>query len=390
MALTIEAKITRHAKINNDLILRVTRGEVSNPEDHALIITKAPSPSQASDRYAAIIQALTDDVVIKHPITIKLSSRKILDLADGDIIRVPAQGNFIDVVFRVNSSNNALFVTNRCNSKCILCPQKPMENDPPDNVRMIMKQIDLTDKSVKWLGITGGEPTVLKEDLVRIIAKCKDTLPNTNILLLSNGMAFSDFAFCKQIAEVKPRVLIVAITLYSDYPKDHDFITGVKNSFFRTSEGIYKLNHVGIPVEIRIVIHRHNFDRLSKVARYIYMNFPFAFHIAFMGLEITGYAADNLNEVWIEPPRFQEELKMAVNYLRKRNRMVSIYNLPLCMIAPEIRGLARQSISDYKKVYHEICENCIVKSKCSGFFSSCIGLYSPHIKPILKTTCLTF
>ena len=64
MALTIEAKITRHAKINNDLILRVTRGEVSNPEDHALIITKAPTPSQASDRYAAIIQAVTDDVVI--------------------------------------------------------------------------------------------------------------------------------------------------------------------------------------------------------------------------------------------------------------------------------------------------------------------------------------
>jgi His-Xaa-Ser system radical SAM maturase HxsC len=385
MATRIEANVTRSLKMDDDLVLRLTRRDVANPEDHAFVLAQAPHSTASLHKYAAVVQPIEEKVLVQHRIIIKLSYHQLDMLAEGDIVRVPSSGNFVSSIYRMGSRNNVLFVTNDCNCRCVLCPQKSLEADPPNNLEMILKQIELMDKSVEWLGITGGEPTVLKHDLIQILDKCRTALPDTNVLLLSNGMEFSDAGFCEQIGEAKPTRLTVAVTLYSDFPRDHDWTTGVPGNFFRTSEGIHRINHVGVPVEVRVVVSKRNCDRLPQIARYLYMNFPFAIHIAFMGLEMSGYAAENSDEVWIEPPKFEAALGLAVDYLRRRNRAVSVYNLPLCMVPEEIRSFARQSISDYKNVYHELCEGCVLKSQCAGFFSSSVDLYAPYIERNART-----
>lgn len=60
----------------------------------------------------------------------------------------------------------------------------------------------------------------------------------------------------------------------------------------------------------------------------------------------------------------------AVSLLRQVGMNVSIYNVPLCLLAPALRPFARKSISDWKNEYAQACERCAAKPDCCGFFKS--------------------
>ena len=51
-------------------------------------------------------------------------ARALGHLDEGDIVAVHASGT-IQTLFRARSSTNAMFVTDRCNSNCLMCSQPP-------------------------------------------------------------------------------------------------------------------------------------------------------------------------------------------------------------------------------------------------------------------------
>ena len=55
---------------------------------------------------------------------------EIETLTDGDIVLVTPEGR-INVMYQSCDADHTVFITNRCNSCCIMCPQPP-SNDPPD------------------------------------------------------------------------------------------------------------------------------------------------------------------------------------------------------------------------------------------------------------------
>ena len=66
--------------------------------------------------------------------------------------------------------DNALFITNRCNSNCIMCPVSSIVRKKSGIARIeellqIVKQIP---SDAEHLTITGGEPFLLKKDLFRL------------------------------------------------------------------------------------------------------------------------------------------------------------------------------------------------------------------------------
>ena len=65
-------------------------------------------------------------------------------------------------------------------------------------------------------------------------------------------------------------------------------------------------------VQIRVVVHQQTFKRLPKLAEFIARNLTFVDHVAFMGLEITGFTRANLDILWIDPIDYQTELRDAV------------------------------------------------------------------------------
>ena len=89
-----------------------------------------------------------------------------------------------------------------------------------------------------------------------------------------------------------------------------------------------------------------------------------------MGLENTGFAIANADELWIDPIDYKELLAEAVNTLASAGTRVSVYNIPLCLLPRSIWPYAVQSISDWKNDYVDECQTCVEKKRCSGFFTT--------------------
>jgi hypothetical protein len=111
-------------------------------------------------------------------------------------------------------------------------------------------------------------------------------------------------------------------------------------------------------------------ERLVETGRWIARNLPFVDHVALMGLENTGFAIANDKLLWIDPVDYKEQLAETVATLSSAGVKVSVYNLPLCLLAPSARPFAAQSISDWKNGYVDECDRCEEKPNCSGFFTS--------------------
>ena len=239
--------------------------------------------------------------------------------------------------------------------------------------------------SVSHIGITGGEPTLKPEDLRSILRFCRERFRAATISLLTNGKRFEDLEFTRNIAEIGHPGLVYCVSLYSDTDIEHDRIVGIPGSFKQTVKGLHNLALFRQRVEIRVVILRNNYQRLPSMAEFIYRNFPFVVHVAFMGMECTGLASTNLDQVWIDPTEYASELKDAVLHLNRRAIPISIYNLPLCLIPHEVWRFSKNAISTWKNVYLEQCEECKVRADCGGVFATSVK-QSNRITPVRELT----
>ena len=306
-------------------------------------------------------------------------------LADGDVVAVDPRRADIAVLYRKRSLFNSILVTERCNNNCVMCSQPPRKSEDQFRVKELLEVIPLIDVNTKSLVITGGEPTLLVDDLLKIVLACRNFLSSTALLVLSNGRFFSYLSYCRALAEIKHPDLMIAVPLYSDLANQHNFIVQADGAFDQTVRGIMNLARCGHKVEIRTVIHKLNVERLAAFTQFIVRNLPFVHHVALMGLEIVGHARANLEALWIDPGEYRDALGQAVSELRLHRIPVSIYNHPLCMLDREFWPYARQSISDWKNVFLDACAGCAVRDRCCGFFSSSMVLHSTHVSPMASS-----
>lgn len=219
--------------------------------------------------------------------------------------------------------------------------------------------------------------------LVELIQVIRKTLPDTDIHLLSNGRAFKDFDFTKDVVEVGEDKLILGIPLHSDYAGDHDLIAGSQNAYIETMKGLYNIAMQGGIIELRIVMNKLNFSRFLPMAKFIHKNLSFVTWTAFMGMERTGFADSKSEKIWIEPIEYQAELDDAVHFLADWSHEVAIYNIPLCLLPKGLYNFAKRSISDWKNYYLPECNQCVMKEKCCGLFTTSSVPYD-GIAPILS------
>lgn len=304
-------------------------------------------------------------------------------LNEGDIVCVDTDGN-IQTLYRVNSEHNFLLVTERCNSNCLMCSQPPRDRDDIEYLFGIHSQlIPLIPKECKALGITGGEPTLLGSRFIELLRLIKGELPNTELQVLTNGRSFCSADFVNDIADLRYDKLILCVPLYADYYQLHDYVVQAKGAFYQTLLGLQNLARFNLRVEIRVVLHKLTIPRLTKLARFIYMNLPFVEHVALMGLEHQGYTPHNIDLLWIDPFDYRNELAQAVEFLDSFGMNVSVYNLQLCILQKRIWKHSRKSISDWKNIYLKECNSCAVKNECGGFFASTENFHSSHITPLI-------
>lgn len=322
----------------------------------------------------------------RYGLPIVHKTREIDHLMDGFVIAIEPGSGFVRTVYRPDSEHNILFATERCNSNCLMCSQPPQDRDDADALTARnLELIELLDPAPNYLCITGGEPTLLGQRLLLLIAALRDRLPSTAVHMLSNGRMFAWPEFTQAFAEVAHPNFTIGIPLYSDVSGDHDYVVQAKGAFDQTIMGLHQLARWGQRIEIRVVLHALTIRRLPQLAEFIYRNLTFADHIALMGLETIGYTPRNLTQLWIDPKDYQPELCEAVETLRLGGMNVSIYNHQLCVLDCRLWKFAKKSISDWKNIYLNECNGCGVRDQCGGFFQWATKTHSAHIRP-LETT----
>jgi len=303
-------------------------------------------------------------------------------LAEGDVVRVEPTRGRVAALYRRSSTANTLLVTERCDNYCLMCSQPPRKQDDSWLLDELVEVIPLISPETRELGITGGEPGLLGERLIHLVDMLKRLLPQTAVHLLSNGRSFSKLEFARALARVRHPNLMVGIPLYSDLPEEHDYVVQSLGAFDETVRGIMNLKRSRVGVELRFVIHAQTHARLPEFANFVARNLLFVDHVALMGLELMGFARTNLKELWVDPLDYQRELTDAVKVLHRSGLTTSIYNHPLCVLAPELQPYAVKSISDWKNIYFPECEPCTRRNDCGGFFSSSALKRSRGIAPI--------
>ena len=301
-------------------------------------------------------------------------------LREGDIATLDGSTGTVRSLYRPYELHHHLFVTERCNSNCLMCSQPPKDKDDVEALtKRNLELINLIEEPPPYLTITGGEPTLLGENLFKLISQLKTSMPTTELHMLTNGRTFAFPEYARNFAGIGHPNISLGIPLYSDTAGLHDYVVQAKGAFDQTVSGFHQAARNGIRLELRVVLHKLTIPRLTKLVDYIYRNLTFVEHIALMGLEYTGYTPRNIDELWIDPYDYQDELETAVEYLDTRNMTVSIYNHQLCVLRPSLWRFARKSISDWKTLYLPECQKCSALTSCGGIFQWAVKKHSAHI-----------
>ena len=226
------------AGITIPIVGRIARGPRRPDErhEHIRLLDQPPSSEELSGYLA--VAASFGPLERSEPTVSGLG--RIDHLDDGDIVRIGANG-YVRTLYRVASPHNALFATDRCNSYCLMCSQPPK---PVDDERLAehLRLLDLISPAPRELGITGGEPTLLKDGLVQIITRAKERLPDTALHVLSNGRLFRYASFAQAIATARHPDLMIGVPLYADIDYLHDHVVQAPVSY----------THLTLPTILRV------------------------------------------------------------------------------------------------------------------------------------------
>jgi His-Xaa-Ser system radical SAM maturase HxsC len=282
-----------------------------------------------------------------------------------------------------NNSGNTLYVVNQCNSNCIMCPDTDYRRQLPRTISFedINRQIVAMNPQNSDVIITGGEPTLLKYDLIDVILACYKQMPDVKVTLLTNGRALADKAYALSFKPLSADRFVVEIPIHGYDADTHDYITQSRGSFEQTVEGIKSMISFGIPVAIRIVVSKLNSNYLHKMCEFLVEEFPQLICINIMGVEMLGSAYKNKESVWIDFSNLKTGLENCVEICFRGGITPRLFNYPLCLIDEKYWIFYKKSITPSKVLFKEDCSNCSLKSRCGGFFNSTIRHTDYLVKP---------
>lgn len=389
--LSVQAENTLH--LNTPLFGKVVTDFQINQADTILYLPPNQQDSLPSfDLVSAVICTNNDSrlnmIKLQKTIPVIVVAADVV-FSQGDIISVSERGR-IHRYFRASSQNNAFLVTEACNNLCIMCPQPPKPQSQVNHgaiEQRILQTLALIDNehAPSSLCITGGEPTMLDDGLLRIVDGISVKMPQTLIHLLTNGRYLSDEYYTARLARAGRHQLLVGIPLFGHVSEIHDYVVQSDGAFNQTIEGLLNCYKQGISIELRVVLNKATVPYLKALAEYISRNLFFVKHVALMGMENMGYAKLNRETVFIDPWDYKDKLSAAIEIFQLYGIDVRVFNLPLCLVNPDTYTSCKQSISDFKNSWNIACTDCVKRENCCGLFESTTEKFwlSRHIAPFL-------
>ena len=300
----------------------------------------------------------------------------------GDIVLCMPSAGKIERLFRANSSFNTLTITERCDQLCLMCSQPPRQIDDSWRFPLYAEAISRLPES-SWITLSGGEPTIYGNSFVELLEMIAAKRPDLNIHILSNAQHL-DSTYVPRLREVHNRVNILwGIPLYASDGHTHDTIVDKDGAFQTLMPNLYALASAGACIELRTVVTALNVLELPKLAKFIHRHLPFVGYWAVMAMEPVGFAKANIDRLWFDHSVARFPVHAALDIAKLCGMEVKLFNFPRCTIGPRYRSYCTQSISDWKRKYLKVCDECEEKRECTGFFEWYKGGWE-RVQPIIQ------
>lgn len=291
------------------------------------------------------------------------------ELELGDIV-VPHEGGAqVQILLRASDSHHALFMTNRCNSYCLMCSQPPTAADDSWLIDESLDAIAHMGWTPQALGLTGGEPLLLRSGLRRILDALGAKFPDTTVEILTNGRLFAEPELVDVILSGLSTRVRWLVPLYGHANFMHDYVVQAPGAFDETIAGLLALQEHQQQIQLRTVLIEPVLEILPQLSDFVGRNLPFVQEWALMGCEPIGFALANRQLCEVNLSDWSSTLEQASRVLRRHRLPHLFMNTPLCALPRTLWPLAHRSISDWKNVYADECERCVVRQSCVGLFA---------------------
>jgi His-Xaa-Ser system radical SAM maturase HxsC len=283
----------------------------------------------------------------------------------GDVVLVTPDSNRIERLLRVSSNHNTLLVTERCDQLCIMCSQPPKKHHHDRFAHFT--EACLLARPGAVIGISGGEPTLYKEELLALLEGVLGERPDLEFHVLTNGQHFTA-ADIERLRRPLYRKVCWGIPLYAADRGLHDDIVGKPGAFERLHESMAALLLGGARIELRTVLLTRNVAQLRAIARHVAGRLQFIESWSIMQLENIGFARGRWHDLFHDHSSDFGPVALALDHALLHGLDARLFNFPLCSVPPSYRTLAEPSISDWKRKFAPACAGCSARATCSGFF----------------------
>jgi len=284
---------------------------------------------------------------------------------EDDVILVHPAAGRAERLIRAGSAHNSLLVTERCDQLCVMCSQPPKKSHV-DRFQLL-KEACLLAPDAATIGISGGEPTLYKEQLLSLVEDVAAKRPDLAFHILSNGQHFDEGDVARLRSPAFRRVAW-GIPLYAAEAELHDEIVGKAGAFERLHSSFAHLLRSGARIELRTVLMQANAPGLDKLATYVSNRLRFIETWSIMQLEHIGFAKNRWNSLYFDHRSDFGPVGRALDRALVRGIPVRLFNFPRCSVPAPYRPLAAASISDWKRKYMPDCDGCAERDACTGFF----------------------
>lgn len=269
----------------------------------------------------------------------------------------------------------------KCNNNCIFCHSHP-RNSISENIEKHLMKIDRAlEIGIDQLLFSGGEPTIYRglKKILEYIEK-KSIIPG----FITNGRMFSYEEFTKYVLRHGSNYFY--ISLHSHDKLIHDRITGCKNSWEQTCQGIKNLLKFSDNIELMVncVITKLNINHLNEYT--LFLSKIGVKKIKFSFPEMKGSTIDNVNQMEMDYNHAGEMISSATSYAEKMGLECYHDGLPFCFINEhnrmKVNNLEKSDIYFMSEVYEDTffrtdesnrfkvqeCVFCSYDDVCTGFY----------------------
>ncbi|MCL6748962.1 hypothetical protein DEM91_10120 [Prevotella sp. TCVGH] len=199
-----------------------------------------------------------------------------------------------EFIEKFDSPINVQFeLTSQCNQHCLMCYNQSGSGSANDDLNInqwIKIAEDLASVNVPQVIISGGEPTLLGDDLFKIMDIFHEI--GSQFILITNGMLINEDNIHKF---VKYDYVWMQFSIDGATESTHDYIRGAKGAFNKVVHAVALARAHGIPVGIASTIQKKNLNELSDLIDLAYYLGAFKHHLGeFM---YTGRAIINKSKI---------------------------------------------------------------------------------------------